>query len=169
MTFRFYHMLLTLVVVWAMAQHTASAERPARDLAAGQTAYGQSCARCHGVDGRGDGVDAKRFYPRPRDLTMGVYKFRSTASGTPPTDEDLFQTITRGLAGSNMPDWQHLSEEARWQLVEYLKSLSSVFEQTAPELVAVAPDPGTAHADLAKGKEVYTQLGCASCHGPQGR
>jgi cytochrome c oxidase cbb3-type subunit 2 len=121
------------------------------------------------VDGRGDGVDAKRFYPRPRDLTMGVYKFRSTASGTPPTDEDLFQTITRGLPGSNMPDWQHLSEATRWQLVEYLKSLSPVFDQTALEPVPVADDPSPARADLAKGKALYTQLGCASCHGTQGR
>jgi len=169
MTPRFYRILLTLVVVWAMAQRVAAAERPARDLAAGKAAYDQSCARCHGVTGRGDGVDAKRFYPQPRDLTMGVYKFRSTASGTPPTDEDLFHTITRGLPGSNMPDWQHLSEETRWQLVEYLKSLSPVFDQTAPELVPVADDPGPARADLAKGKALYTQLGCASCHGAQGR
>ncbi len=169
MTPRFYRILLTLVVVWAMARRLAAAERPARDLAAGKAAYDQSCARCHGVTGRGDGVDAKRFYPRPRDLTMGVYKFRSTASGTPPTDEDLFHTITRGLPGSNMPDWQHLSEETRWQLVEYLKSLSPVFDQTAPEPVAVADDPGPARTDLAKGKALYTQLGCAACHGTQGR
>lgn len=161
--------VLTFVIVLGMPHGVAAAARPSRDLTAGQAAYEQSCARCHGVSGQGDGVDAKRFYPRPRDLTMGVYKFRSTASGTPPTDEDLFQTITRGLPGSNMPDWQHLSEATRWQLVEYLKSLSAVFEQTAPEPVSVAPDPGAARADLAKGKEAYTQLGCASCHGAQGR
>src|SRR3989338_4527469 len=147
----------------------AAAERTAKDLAAGQAAYGQSCARCHGVTGKGDGVDAKRFYPRPRDLAMGVYKFRSTASGTQPTDEDLFQTLTRGLSGSNMPDWQHLGEATRWQLVEYLKSLSDVFVNTAPEPVAVVEDPGSAHADPAKGNALYTQLGCASCHGAHGR
>jgi len=173
MTLRFHRILargvLTLLFLWPMAQTSAAAERPARDLAAGKAAYAQSCARCHGVDGRGDGVDAKRFYPRPRDLTVGVYKFRSTVSGTPPTDDDLFRTITRGLPGSNMPDWQHLSEATRWQLVEYLKSLSDVFANTAPEPVAVANDPGPAHVDLAKGKVLYAQLGCASCHGAQGR
>ncbi|MDP3703840.1 MAG: cytochrome c, partial [Candidatus Omnitrophota bacterium] len=161
--------VLTLVIALGMPHGSASAARPSSDLAAGKAAYEQSCARCHGVRGQGDGVDAKRFYPRPRDLTMGVYKFRSTASGTPPTDEDLFQTITRGLPGSNMPDWQHLSEETRWQLVEYLKSLSDVFANTAPEPVAVADDPGPARADRAKGKALYAQLGCASCHGAQGR
>ncbi len=144
------------------------AGRPAADPVAGQAAYTQSCARCHGISGKGDGVDAKRFYPRPRDLTMGVYKFRSTASGTPPTDEDLFRTITYGLPGSNMPDWQQLDEATRWHLVDDLKSLSTVFEQTPPAPVTLGPDPGPTH-DLAKGKTVYAQLGCAACHGLSGR
>ncbi len=144
-------------------------EQPAPDLAAGNAAYEQSCARCHGATGAGDGVDAKRFYPRPRDLTMGVYKFRSTASGTPPTDDDLFQTIANGLPGSNMPDWRHLDEATRWQLVYYLKSLSSFFTETAPEPVAVSPDPGRARADLTKGRHLYEQLACTKCHGVSGR
>jgi cytochrome c oxidase cbb3-type subunit 2 len=114
-------------------------------------------------------VDAKRFYPRPRDLTLGVYKFRSTASGTPPTDDDLFRTMTHGLPGSNMPDWQHLDERTRWQLVDYLKTLSPVFEQAIPTPVSVAADPGPSRADLAKGRAVYEQLGCAACHGSAGR
>ncbi len=145
------------------------ADRPPMDPAKGQSAYAQSCARCHGVDGRGDGVDAKRFYPRPRDFTRGIYKFRSTASGTPPTDEDLYQSITHGLPGTNMPDWQHLDESTRWHLVDYLKSLSEVFTQTQPELVARTVDPGADKADRAKGKTLYDQLGCAACHGQNGR
>ncbi|MBI4342018.1 MAG: c-type cytochrome [Candidatus Omnitrophica bacterium] len=147
----------------------AASERPAPDPKAGQAAYGRSCARCHGAAGKGDGVDAKRFYPRPRDLTLGVYKFRSTASGTPPTDEDLFQTIHRGLPGTNMPDWQQLDEATRWRLVDYLKSLSPVFEHTPPSPVTMPPDPGAKRADLEKGQAVYQQLGCAACHGASGR
>jgi cytochrome c oxidase cbb3-type subunit 2 len=146
----------------------AAAERPAPDPAAGRAAYDQYCARCHGLTGSGDGVDAKRFYPRPRDLKLGVYKFRSTASGTPPTDEDLFQTLAQGLPGSNMPDWQFLSEATRWQLVHYLKSLSPVFEATPSQPLALPPDPGAGH-DRARGQALYQELGCATCHGAQGR
>jgi cytochrome c oxidase cbb3-type subunit 2 len=157
-------------LLWAVAAASgAAAERPAPDLEAGRAAYLASCARCHGAAGQGDGVDAKRFYPRPRDLTLGVYKFRSTASGTPPTDEDLFRTISHGLPGSNMPDWQHLDEATRWQLVFYLKSLSPVFAQSEPMLVALTRDPGRTRANLAKGRAVYEQLGCAACHGSAGR
>ena len=151
----------------AGAESAAAQQTP--DPAVGRTAYEQSCARCHGDQGHGDGVDAKRFYPRPRDLTKGIYKFRSTASGTPPTDQDLFATITYGLPGSNMPDWQHLDEQTRWNLVAYLKSLSPVFQDTPPIPVEVAPDPGASRADAAKGKQLYVQLGCAACHGALGR
>ena len=113
----------------------AAADRPAPDLEAGRAAYQVSCARCHGAAGQADGPDAKRFYPRPRYLTKGVYKFRSTASGTPPTDDDLFETIARGLPGSNMPDWPHLDEATRWHVVEYLKSLAPIFQDTAAQPV----------------------------------
>ncbi|MBI3010891.1 MAG: c-type cytochrome [Candidatus Omnitrophica bacterium] len=164
------HCVAVTLVLWVWGSPSlVAAERPAPDLGAGKDAYRQHCARCHGATGRGDGVDAKRFYPRPRDLALGVYKFRSTASGTPPTDENLFQTISQGLPGSNMPDWQHLDEGVRWQIVAYLRSLSPVFEKVQPAPVQLADDPGPARADHAKGKALYETLGCAACHGSAGR
>ena len=162
-------LFIALVAASLGAVGLVAADQPAQDVSAGEAAYMKSCARCHGVSGRGDGVDAKRFYPRPRDVTLGVFKFRSTASGTPPSDEDLFRTITKGLPGSNMPDWQHLDEATRWQLVYYLKSLSPVFKQNQAVPVTLTPDPGAEHADRAKGKELFTKLGCAACHGSAGR
>lgn len=174
---RYHPTPLARRVVWRLlgaslvmaGAHAVSAERPPGDLEAGRKAYGQYCARCHGLTGTGDGVDAKRFYPRPRDLAMGRYKFRSTESGTPPTDEDLFQTIAQGLPGSNMPDWQHLDASVRWHLVDYLKSLSTTFQETPPALVKMTDDPGPKGVSLEKGKAVFQQLGCAACHGAQGR
>ena len=153
---------------WPACRSLAASDSPVPDVEAGKAAYTQHCARCHGLLGKGDGVDAKRFYPRPRDFSLGVYKFRSTASGTPPSDEDVFRTITQGLPGTNMPDWKHLDDATRWQLVYYLKSLSPAF-QTAATPVTVAPDPGAKRADVEKGKAVYQQLGCAACHGALGR
>jgi len=135
----------------------------------GRAAYEQSCARCHGIEGRGDGWDAKRFYPRPRDLTSGTYKFRSTASGTPPTDDDILYTLEQGLHGSNMPDWQFLHEDTKQHIAAYLKTLAPVFQDAVPQPVETAPDPGAARANLAKGRVLYDQLGCAACHGAQGR
>lgn len=135
----------------------------------GRAVYLQQCARCHGVEGKGDGYDAKRLSPRPRDLTSGVFKFRTTASGTAPTDQDLFNTITNGLTAGGMPDWKQLDESVRWQLVAYLKTLSTNFTDNPPQPLDFGTDPGRKRIDLAAGKEVYTKLGCASCHGAGGR
>ena len=177
------HLLLLLAVgagSLGLVDASAFAESPPADVAAGLSAvpstaqagratYLQQCARCHGVTGRGDGWDAKRLYPRPRDLTGGVSKFRSTASGTAPTDQDLFGTITNGLTAGGMPDWRHLDEPVRWQLVAYLKTLSSNFTDNPPQPLLVGPDPGRTRTNPATGKQVYEKLGCAACHGVHGR
>jgi DMSO reductase family type II enzyme heme b subunit len=146
----------------------AAAERPQPDPEAGRAAFDQHCARCHGVAGKGDGRDAKRFHPRPRDLTSGVYKIRTTVSGTVPTDEDLYRTLDHGLTAGGMPDWSQLDPAVRWHSIDYLKTLSTNFQDNPPQPVDIGTDPGRA-ANLATGKQVYEKLGCAACHGPSGR
>jgi DMSO reductase family type II enzyme heme b subunit len=84
-------------------------------------------------------------------------------------EEDLFQTITRGLPGSGMPGFEELSDGQRRQLVAYVKSLSPTFTEQMPQPVLLATDPGASHADLVKGQQVYKDLGCAACHGNLGR
>ncbi len=155
-------MFLTALAPAAFAQ-------PAADPEAGKQAYMDNCARCHGATGAGDGRDAARMFPRPRPLAEGIFKFRTTASGTPPTDGDLYRTISEGLPGSRMPEFKRLAEETRWQLVGYVKSLSAVFQEQKPEPLDLGTDPGPGKADLARGKDLYTQLGCNACHGPLGR
>ena len=165
-------LLATTVVFLAgtsqVLAQTPRSLKPAPDAEAGKQAYADNCARCHGPTGAGDGRDSKRMFPHPRRLSEGVFKFRTTASGTPPTDEDLYETISNGLPGSRMPDFQRLPEDVRWQLVYHVKSLSSAF-QDKPEPLKFGVDPGPAKANNAKGKELYTQLGCNACHGPVGR
>ena len=139
------------------------------DLEAGKAAYEANCARCHGPTGEGDGPDAKKMFPQPRKLSDGVFKFRTTASGTPPTDEDLMAILATGLPGSRMPDFQRLPEETRANLVAYVKTLSPVFGEQKPEPIDLGVDPGPKKADVLKGKQVYKELGCAACHGEQGR
>ena len=141
---------------------------PAPNPQAGKKMYEQHCARCHGVEGNGRGPDAPRLVPQPRDFTVGTFKIRSTASGTPPTDEDLYWTVTKGLPGSGMPAWGGLSDEERWQLVYYVKQFAN-FGDRKPEPVSMGKDPGSEGADLAKGRRVYDTLQCAACHGKLGR
>lgn len=155
----------------AIGSHTTSdnPERLSAVASAGQAAYQNNCVRCHGATGAGDGRDAKRVFPRPRKLAEGVFKFRTTASGTPPTDGDLFRTISTGLPGSRMPEFTRLPEETRWQLVAYVKSLSPIFKDQKPEILNLGKDPGPAKMNHNKGKELFTSLGCVACHGNLGR
>src|SRR3984893_10120570 len=51
--------------------------------------YRRYCVGCHGELGDGNGENFPWLDPKPRDFTLGVFKWRSTPTGTLPTDEDL--------------------------------------------------------------------------------
>src|ERR1700719_1400238 len=69
----------------------------------GSRIFAQHCAVCHGPDGRGNGPAAPSMFPRPRDFSSGKFKYKSTAAGEPPADEDLLRTVRDGLPASAMP------------------------------------------------------------------
>ncbi len=72
-------------------------------LQRGKLVYEKYCVGCHGEYGDGDGAASERLITKPRDFTSGIYKFRSTDSGSLPLEADLYRTITRGLARVSMP------------------------------------------------------------------
>ena len=55
------------------------------------------------ADGRGNGASAPSMIPRPRDFTQGLFKYKSTSEGAPPSDGDLIAVVTNGLNASGMP------------------------------------------------------------------
>jgi mono/diheme cytochrome c family protein len=63
----------TLISIALAAALLAAAPAVAKERAGpgGRQLYLEDCARCHGVEGRGDGPDAPFFSPQPRDLTTG--------------------------------------------------------------------------------------------------
>ncbi|HEU4386058.1 MAG TPA: cytochrome c [Anaeromyxobacteraceae bacterium] len=147
--------------------------RPKPDLrqrTLGAEVYRVRCSQCHGVGGDGRGRHAIRLEEPPRDFTTGVYELRSTPSGSLPTDEDLFRTVSRGLRGTAMIPWAFLPEEERWAVVLHLKSLSARFAEEPPgEPVKVPPAPEET-ADLrARGALAWRRAGCPDCHGPEGK
>ena len=141
----------------------------------GKEVYEESCAHCHGIEGRGDGSAAENLLPRPRDFTGGVYKIRSTESGQLPTDQDLFDIITNGMPGSSMPEWESaLSANDRWELVAYIKTFYSGFQElkdseTAPRKINLTGKIKYSQESVEIGKVLYTELGCIECHGNVGR
>jgi cytochrome c oxidase cbb3-type subunit 2 len=150
---------------------TAWAEPPVPAAAArGAKAYGRYCVSCHGTQGDGRGPSADWLDPRPRNFTSGTFKFRSTASGELPTDADLERTIEQGLNHTSMPHWKALTAAERRDLVQFVKTFSARFA-TEPQgkPIAAPPAPPVTPALLAQGKEVWTKVQCASCHGDGGK
>jgi len=76
-------------------------------LLAGEKLYKRHCAECHGPDGRG-----REHAP---DLHSPIVQVTSPGR--------LFWFLKNGNLKEGMPSWSNLSEQRRWQLVTYLKSL----------------------------------------------
>ena len=132
----------------------------------GRVVYREHCANCHGMNGNGQGKVAQLLSTKPRDLTKGVYKFRSTPSGELPTNDDLFRTISEGIPGTAMDGYENLPKADRWSLVLYLKTLSPRFLKRPPGISIVFPPahPPTPEA-VTRGLQVYHQMQCSACHG----
>ena len=135
----------------------------------GKSIYDARCSTCHGVDGKGAGIAAAFLNPRPRNFTSGKFKFRTTESGSIPTDADLERTIRNGLHGTSMPDWKDfLSSDSLRLVIAYIKSFSPRFVQEQPKIVAVGSPIPSSLSSVAAGKKVFDRLECASCHGSDG-
>ncbi len=139
-------------------------------VAHGRAVYERRCVGCHGVKGDGNGPGATFLNPRPRNFTLGAFKFRSTPSGSLPTDGDLYRTLTRGVRWTAMPTWHELSEKDRIAAIAYLKTFSSRWKEEKPEPPIQIGEPPKATPELlARGKELYVQAKCWQCHGNGGK
>jgi mono/diheme cytochrome c family protein len=91
-------------------------------IAAGKTIFETNCATCHGPQGYGDGPTAASLNPKPANLSdRQMMKDLS--------DAYLFWRVSEGGMmvpfNSVMPPWKNtLTEEQRWQVVNYVRTLS---------------------------------------------
>jgi len=166
-------MMRHLVTASVLALALAASARAGDDtvVAEGREVYVRYCSGCHGLAGDGKGAAAPMLLVKPRDFTKGAFKFRSTPAGTLPTDDDLMRTITRGLARTSMPEWSLLPERERRALVAYVKTFVPDWSERGAGRVVVVPTPPAAVGtpeSIARGKEIYGLLECASCHGETG-
>ncbi len=132
-------------------------------LETGERLYGWNCLPCHGPEGRGDGPMAARVGLRPRDFTRGAFRLKTSAAGEMPFDDDLYRTIAAGVPAAGMPAFPIFTDQDRWALVLYVKSLA---EPGPPARTRIRPPSG--RGDASRGAGLYRD-GCAACHGAEGR
>ena len=134
------------------------------------------CQHCHGESGDGKGVSAAVVYPKPRDFTSGIYKFRTrheTINGNKmPGDEDIFRSINDGLHGTSMPGWSGFyTKQQIGAAGAYIKTFAPVFkEDKAGAALDFSGEIPASPASIAKGKEHFEKtFECHTCHGIAGR
>ena len=139
------------------------------DAKAAAMDYRRYCVGCHGTLGDGNGENAQWLTPKPRDFQLATFKCRSTPTGTLPTDEDLSETIGRGLDRSNMPSWNPLSEQERVNLVAWIKHYSPRWQNEKPGTpIQIPPEPEVTADRVKAGQEIFGKVQCWKCHGVQG-
>lgn len=139
-------------------------------LARGGRIYEDRCDACHGLRGDGRGRYTDELDTPPASFTHGVFKFRSSGTGSPPTDEDLLRTLERGVRGTAMLPWPGLSRRDKLAVIRYVRSFSPWLEvEEAPEPVRIPPPPPPSEELLRDGRRLYSEAGCAKCHGEAGR
>lgn len=136
----------------------------------GKALYQRYCIFCHGQYGDGRGDSAPYLTPKPRDFTRANFICRSTPSGTLPLDQDLYDTISRGVHASGMPSWKPLLRQDRVDLIAYIKTFSSRFQEEKPGTpVAIPPEPPASPESIQRGAQLFQSLNCWACHGKEGR
>jgi mono/diheme cytochrome c family protein len=137
--------------------------------AAGKPLYERFCVGCHGPDGDGQGENAVWIDPKPRDFTAAVFKCRSTASGSLPTDEDLYEAVELGFVTTNMPPWIALTPRMRVNLVAYIKTFSPKWTGApTPTPITIPPETPATIESILRGRQTFQRLECWKCHGPAG-
>jgi mono/diheme cytochrome c family protein len=143
------------------------------DAKAAALPYRRFCVGCHGVLGDGNGENAVWFatplFAQPRNFQLAIFKCRSTPTGTLPTDQDLFDTIGRGMDRSNMPQWNTLSKKERADLVAWIKHYSPRWQtEKAGTPIQIPPEPEITPERVTAGQAVFAKMQCYKCHGVQG-
>lgn len=95
-------------------KNPVAADDAAREAAA--KLYALKCAQCHGLEGRGDGPEAKSYSTKPADFTDQRMMDEMT-------DGEIFYKITTGRRP--MPAYEkQLTETERWQLVHFIRTFA---------------------------------------------
>jgi mono/diheme cytochrome c family protein len=116
---------------WDVVAYAMSLSVPDEQVAQGNLLYQENCTICHGPTGSGNGSASGDLATAPTDLTQQSFMVRKSAT-------NLYQAISTGVS-PDMPAFaDKLTEDERWALVGYLRTLSYASQQAS---LAAYPAP----------------------------
>ncbi len=111
-------------------------------VVAGLDLFATHCIGCHGAAGHGDGPLAKGLQPPPADLTAPHTALHTAG--------DLFWWLTRGKPPGVMPGFaSQLGEDDRWDLINFLRTLSSGYQARILDVRIARKQPWLGAIDFA--------------------
>jgi mono/diheme cytochrome c family protein len=115
----------------------------AASLERGAALYATNCASCHGDGGMGDGPAGSALDPAPAAVAHTSQMM---------ADDYLFWRVSEGGTpfGTSMPAWKVLDEQARWDMVNYMRALGSGTVNPAVGMGGEAYDPAVQAAQQAE-------------------
>lgn len=142
LTLVFFFMLFSYATVWCQVRKFPSPPSAnaimnplagnASSVISGKKIYTQYCVTCHGEKGKGDGIAAAGLPKRPADHTSAFVQDQ--------TDGALYWIITAG--NKPMPSYKTtLVNTQRWQVINYIRTLSKVGKRPLPVVKAAEHKP----------------------------
>lgn len=115
----------------------------AASLERGAALYTTNCASCHGDGGMGDGPAGSALDPAPAAVANTSQMM---------ADDYLFWRLSEGGTpfGTAMPAWKVLGEQARWDMVNYMRALGSGTVNPAVGMGGEVYDPAVQAAQQAE-------------------
>lgn len=102
--------------------------------AAGLAHFADHCANCHANDGSGNTEMGRGLYPKAPDMRLPATQQL--------TDGELFEIIDKGVRFTGMPGWgtgTAASDEATWQLVQFIRHLPAITSTEIDRMKALNP------------------------------
>ena len=117
----------------------------------GPIIFAQSCAFCHGPDGKGDGPDAKYLHVPPEDISA-IRAERSYIAAI----------IDNGVPDSAMPRFAYYDLRQREQILQYLSTTYDAFTPSKRLSTPVSSE------SRQKAQNEWNDT-CSRCHGEDGQ
>lgn len=97
-------------------------------IAKGKNLFKNTCASCHGAEGKGDGVAAAALNPKPRNF----HSSEGWTNGR--TFYDIYNTVNNGVPGTGMTAYEFIPPKDRVAIIQYIRTLGDYPEVTMAEV-----------------------------------